>query len=239
MTKIYKDFNGRIYMLKKHMNSKLNEEEFDDNFEDSFEEDFNDENQINDVISVFVSDFDNDSKIFVSDKVDNLTDKQRDELAKILHRNSERYNKMPASKRLEIILDIVEDLRESEDKSFDYDPDEEDFDSLEFDSETEMTDNDDEDIKPVINTSNNDMEDDVKNFIYALEQELKLDESSRSHFYLVLKNDPDTDYEVVVLGKQSSTKYIFNIIDPIEAVRAIAISDIDLDATMVDTDSIW
>jgi hypothetical protein len=260
MKKIYRDANGRPYMIKESYNP---EEEVEDPRDERKNElgDINlimagienltDDNpdiyankleedsywDVNDIFVHFVSDFDESSIEHILARLSNITAKDVQNIMFKIGRNYRRLRKHTAVERYDILVDMIDDIRESKERSFNYDPDNEDFDELEFDKTG--GDEFDNDVKPA-KEQPVEIDDDVKNFTYALDQELKLPEQDRSHFYITLKNDPDTDYEVIVLGKQSNMKYIFNIfMDDDTTIKALSVSDIDLDATMVDSDSIW
>ena len=261
MKKVYRDANGRPYMIKEAYDDNSSEESVlglnlnkvkgfierittgnqyyshGDSFEDVIEYGDDAADDVNWILSEFISDFDSES---VEDVVNTLKSvgerKYTAILGKIL-RNYTRLRRHNMPERYDILMDMVEDAKEADERSFNYDPDKEDFDELEFDKTG--GDEFDNDVKSVKDQPA-EIDDDVKNFTYALDQELKLPEQDRSHFYITLKNDPDTDYEVIVLGKQNNMKYIFNIfMDDDTTIKALSVSDIDLDATMVDSDSIW
>lgn len=261
MKKVYRDAKGRPYMIKEAYGDDSSEESvlglnlnrvkefigriatgkqyysYGDSFEDVIEHGDDAADDVNWILSEFISDFDSESVEEVVNTLKSVGERKYTAILRKILRNYTRLRRHNMLERYDILMDMVEDAKEADERSFNYDADKVNFDELEFDK----TSNDefDSDTKPV-KEEPVEIDDDVKNFTYALDQELKLPEQDRSHFYITLKNDPDTDYEVIVLGKQSNMKYIFNIfMDDDTTIKALSVSDIDLDATMVDSDSIW
>jgi hypothetical protein len=259
MKKVYRDAKGRPYMIKESYDPEtidaaderkiglgdINlimagieniDEEDPEAYADELEEKTNWD--ANEIFAHFVSDFDEDSIEHVLGKFSNISDRAQQSILFKIGRNYRRLRRHTMAERYDILVDMIEDAKEAKERSFNYDADKVNFDELEFDQTTGPEEFDAPVVKPA---QEQPIEDDAKSFMYALDQELKLSEQDRSRFYLTLKNDPDTDYEVIVLGKQSANVYIFNIFmeDDRTTIKAIPISDIDLDSTMVDSDSNW
>lgn len=262
MKKVYRDSKGRPYMIKEAYGDDSSEESvlgldlkkvkefierittgkqyysYGDSFEDVIEYGGDDADDVNWILGEFISDFDSESVEDVVNTLKSAGERKYTAILRKILRNYARLRRHSMSERYDILMDMVEDAKEADERSFNYDADKVNFDELEFDKTTGPEEFDAPTVKPV---QEQPIEDDAKSFMYALDQELKLSEQDRSHFYLTLKNDPDTDYEVIVLGKQSANVYIFNIFmeDDRTTIKAIPISDIDLDSTMVDSDSNW
>lgn len=204
--------------------------------------------------------FDDNEKEILRNKVKEISKTKRIALAKRIKSYMERDEQEKWQREREgkpyknkdyfdIFYNMIEYYKELDERSFNYDADKENFDELEFDTEEALTlDNEDDANEPVkpskpVQIAKTKYDEDTNNFIYTLDQELKLSEPNRSHFYIVLKNDQETDYEVVVIGKQTDKQgeiiFIFNIFEPVETVRAIPVSSIDIDKTMIDQDSRW
>lgn len=263
MKKVYRDINGRPYMIKEAYGDDSSEESvlgldlnkvkefierittgkqyysYGDSFEDVIEYGGDAADDVNWILGEFISDFDPESVEDVVNTLKGIGERKYTAILRKILRNYTRLRRHNMSERYDILMDMVEDAREADERSFNYDPDKVNFDELEFDKTDDTEFNAPAPAKQP--AQEQPIDDDAKNFMYALDQELKLDEPDRSHFYITLKNDPDTDYEVIVLGKQSASKYLFNIFmeDGSTTIKTIPVSDIDLDATMVDSDSLW
>lgn len=134
---------------------------------------------------------------------------------------------------LDELYDMLEDER-SEGMT-DREPDDNEI----FDSPEDLDDNveyDDYEESPA--TYDNFDDDRVSDFIEAMDQQLKYGEDSREPFYLVLKNDPDIDYEAVVItkfGSGSNPTFLFKIVsvdgDEVNLEKQIRLGDIDVDSS--------
>lgn len=138
------------------------------------------------------------------------------------------------------LLDIYRnDAEDMEDEPYDEEPTEEDLDRMRaddsdiFDDPTEFV--DDEFADAPADNARFDDESDESRFIAAMTDQMKKGEDERGSFWLVLKSQPDVDYEAKVITKFKDDSFIFTILtidgEEFNQDRKIALSDIDLEAT--------
>lgn len=134
---------------------------------------------------------------------------------------------------LDELYDMLED--EKSENMTDREPDDNEI----FDNPEDLDDNveyNDYEESPV--TYDNFDDDRVSSFIEAMDQQLKYGEDAREPFYLVLKNDPDIDYEAIVItkfGSGSNPTFLFKIVsvdgDEVNLEKQIHLGDIDVDSS--------
>lgn len=132
---------------------------------------------------------------------------------------------------VEDLLDIFDE--EQSNTMVDREPTDDEIFDMPEDLENEY---DDYEEPQQVPTDNTDMNDNESDFINAIDYQLKFGEDQRSSFYLVLKKEPDVDYEAVVItkfGSSSNPSFLFNILsidgEDVDIEKQIRFSDIDIE----------